>query len=35
MATINDVPVPLVVDELLLVASATSPEDWANPNLPL
>lgn len=23
-------PVPMVVDELLLIASATSPEDWTN-----
>jgi len=23
-------PVPLVVDELLLIASATSPNDWTN-----
>jgi len=23
-------PVPLVVEELLLIASATSPEDWTN-----
>jgi hypothetical protein len=23
-------PVPAVVDELLLIGSATSPEDWTN-----